>query len=447
MSPQSRVRVGLPLVPPSRPAWTLGRPKEREIEATVPACSLSLKRARPSRSLRSGSERRASSSRAASRSSALRLASSVASTRRASRSAIRSSARIFCASNPRVGVSDPSSDGALVFGGEPLLVLPAGGGHLLGVAGPQRPVIGLPLALQGGYPAVRRLLGLRQPRRLRPAEFALPALGHGLYLLALLLAGRLDLKRAGLELAPQRLYLGLLRLDDGLVVLLELELPARRRVLERLQGRLVPLLVARPLLGDAATDLLVPRTLQLLRPLPARAADVLKLRRVAALLFAVLCPELLLPRLRGHLQVVDLGPVAFLQGGSLAGELLFERLHPGLGGDGLDVGPALLLERSPDGGDLGDLLVAHPELLVGVAALEVGDLGAQLRGLALRVGARGDLLLGGLQGGGGGLEVMPEARHLLFEAVDKGTGRLEARGESGRRVFPPFVHLLSSNGP
>jgi len=99
------------------------------------------------------------------------------------------------------------------------------------VAGPERPVVRLALALQGLQPAVGGLLGLCQPCGLRAAEVPLPAVGQRLYLPALLLAGLLDLELAGLELRPQRLYLGLLRLDDGLVVPLELELAARRRAL------------------------------------------------------------------------------------------------------------------------------------------------------------------------------------------------------------------------
>lgn len=164
------------------------------------------------------------------------------------------------------------------------------GGHLLGVPGPERPVVRLALALQGRQPAVGGLLGLGQPRRLRAAEISLPAFRQRLYLPTFLLAGLLDLELAGLELGPQRLYFGLLRLDDGLVVLLELELAARRRALERLKRGLVPLLVARALLCDEAPDLLVRRSLQLLDPLLTRAPGGLDLGRVTALLLPVLCP-------------------------------------------------------------------------------------------------------------------------------------------------------------
>ena len=75
----------------SRAAWTLGRPKACEMEATVLACSLSLNSAMPSLSRRAGSESRSRLSRASLSSSALRRLSSLAS--RAWPQGLRSSPR------------------------------------------------------------------------------------------------------------------------------------------------------------------------------------------------------------------------------------------------------------------------------------------------------------------------------------------------------------------
>ena len=86
------------------------------------------------------------------------------------------------------------------------------------------------------------------------------------------------------------------------------------------------------------------------------------------------------------------------------------------------------------------MLVAQPKLFVGVPPLEVGVLGSQGVQLSLRSGsgpfpllkharARGNLHLGCPQGGGRALEVAPEVRRLLFEALDEGARRLHALRE------------------
>ena len=88
------------------------------------------------------------------------------------------------------------------------------------------------------------------------------------------------------------------------------------------------------------------------------------------------------------------------------------------------------------------MLVAQPKLFVGVPPLEVGVLGSQGLQLSLRSGsgsgpsphfkharARGNLHLGRPQGGGRALEVAPEVRRLLFEALDEGARRLHALRE------------------
>jgi hypothetical protein len=186
---------------------------------------------------------------------------------------------------------------ALVFGGEPLLVLLAQAGDLLRVPRPQRPIVRLALGLEGLDAPPCRLLGLREPRRLRTAQLPLSALGERLYLFAFLLARLLRLQPARVQLPAERLYLRLLGLDDGLVVPLELQFAPGRRTLERPECRLVPLFLGAALLGKQAFDFLIPGALELLSPPAGLPAGSLERGLVALFLLPVLRPELFRPAL------------------------------------------------------------------------------------------------------------------------------------------------------